>query len=102
MPVPGMWIATAVIQMLLYIAIQRRPEWAVAAAAIGGMIFLGAFVLIPGFPGFVWDTLSWQSSSNLTHSNDWANGLAAFAHSPWGVGLGTTDQAAVTSWRPPI
>jgi hypothetical protein len=102
MTVTRMTIFIAAIQILLFIAMQRRPEWAVAALAISGMILFGAFILIPGFPAFVWDTLSWQSSSNLTHSSDWANGLAAFAHSPWGVGLGTTDQASVRSGLPHI
>jgi hypothetical protein len=91
-----------VVQIVLFVLMQRRPEWAVAALAIAGMIFAGAFILIPGFPNFVWETLSWQSSSSLTHTNDWANGLSAFAQNPWGVGLGTTDQASVRSGLPYI
>jgi O-antigen ligase len=102
MTVTRMTIFIAVVQIVLFVAMQRRPEWAVAAVAISGMIFLGAFILIPGFPTFVWETLSWQSSSSLTHANDWANGLAAFAQNPWGIGLGTTDQASVRSGLPHI
>lgn len=102
MTVARMTIFIAVVQIVLFVVMQRRPEWAVAALAIAGMIFVGAFVLIPGFPGFVWDTLSWQSSSSLTHANDWANGLATFAQNPWGIGLGTTDQTSVRSGLPHI
>ena len=102
MTVTRMTIFIAVVQIVLFVAMQRRPEWAVAALAVSGMIFIAAFVLIPGFPTFVWDTLSWQSSSSLTHANDWANGLAAFAQNPWGIGLGTTDQASVRSGLPHI
>jgi len=102
MTVTRMTVFIAVVQIILFVAMQRRPEWAVAALTIGGMILAGAFVLVPGFPTFVWETLSWQSSSSLTHANDWANGLAAFAQNPWGIGLGTTDQASVRSGLPYI
>jgi hypothetical protein len=90
-----MTILVALIQLVLFVSLRKRPEWAVAGLATGFMIFAAAFVLIPGFPGFVWSTLSWQESSSASHVNDWTNGVAAFAQHPWGMGLGTTDQTAV-------
>jgi hypothetical protein len=97
MTVTRMTIFIAVVQIVLFIVMQRRPEWAVAALAVSGMIFAAAFILIPGFPTFVWDTLSFQSSSSLTHANDWANGVATFAQNPLGVGLGTADLSSARS-----
>jgi len=90
-----MTILIALIQLALFVSLQRRQEWAVAGLAMAGAMVVALFILVPGFPSFVWDTLSFQESSSASHVNDWANGLAAFAQSPWGSGLGTTDQTAV-------
>ena len=100
MTVTRMTILIAVVQVVLFVVLKRRPEWAVAALAVSAMIFAAAFILIPGFPSFVWDTLSWQTASSQSHASDWANGLAAFGQHPWGIGLGTTDQASVRSGLP--
>ena len=90
-----MTIVIALIQLVLFVSLQRRQEWAVAGLAMAGAMAVAAFILVPGFPSFVWDTLSFQESSSASHANDWANGIAAFAQRPWGSGLGTTDQTAV-------
>lgn len=90
-----MTILVALIQLVLFVSLRKRPEWAVAGLALGTMVFTAAFILIPGFPTFVWHTLSLQESSSASHMNDWVNGMAAFAQNPWGSGLGTTDQTAV-------
>lgn len=90
-----MTIIVALIQLLLFVSLRRRPEWAVAGLATGFMVFAAAFIMIPGFPTFVLNTLSWQESSSASHLNDWTRGVAAFAQQPWGMGLGTTDQSAV-------
>jgi hypothetical protein len=90
-----MTILIALIQLLLFVSLRRRQEWAVAGLAMAGAMLAAAFILVPGFPSFVWDTLSFQESSTASHANDWANGLAAFIQSPWGSGLGTTDQTAL-------
>lgn len=90
-----MTILVCALQVLLVILLQRRPELAVAGLAVAvGTLMLAIFVL-PGLPSFVWDTLTWQNSSSLSHSNDWRQGLEAFFRQPWGSGLGTTDQSAV-------
>ena len=90
-----MTIFIALIQLVLFVSLQRRQEWAVAGLAMAGAMVAAAFILVPGFPSFVWDTLSFQESSSASHATDWANGLAAFGQRPWGSGLGTTDQTAV-------
>jgi hypothetical protein len=74
--------------------------WAVGGLTVAITIFLAAFTFIPGFPTFVWQTLSWQEGSSVSHVNDWVNGLAVFFQNPWGSGLGTADQTAVRSGLP--
>lgn len=92
-----MTILVALIQLALFVALMKRPEWAVAGVSVAGALFLAAFLLIPGFPTFVWDTLSWQEGSSVSHVNDWLRGGTAFFERPWGWGLGTADQTAVRS-----
>jgi O-Antigen ligase len=90
-----MTIIVAFIQLVLFVTLRKRPEWAVAGLAMGFTMLAAVFVLVPGFPSFVWQTLSFQESSTASHANDWANGISAFFLSPWGSGLGTTDQTAL-------
>jgi len=90
-----MTIIVCVLQLLLMILILRRPEWAVAGLALGVLALIVSFVAVPGLPGFVWDTITWQTSSSASHIKDWSKGLEAFFDKPWGAGLGTTDQSAV-------
>jgi O-Antigen ligase len=90
-----MTIMVAFIQLVLFVALRKRPEWAVAGLAMASAMFAAAFILVPGFPSFVWQTLSFQESSTASHANDWSNGVRAFFQSPWGSGLGTTDQTAL-------
>jgi hypothetical protein len=95
-----MTILIALIQLVLFVCLLKRPEWAVAGLALSFLLFLAAFVFISGFPMFVWYTLSWQEGSSVSHVNDWVNGLAVFFQNPWGSGLGTADQTAVRSGLP--
>ena len=88
-------IFVALIQVTLLVSMRRKPEWAVAGLTMAGAVFIAAFILLPGFPTFVWETFSWQEGSSVSHSNDWASGLASMAQHPWGSGLGTADQTAV-------
>lgn len=97
-----MTILVAFIQLVLFVTLRKRPEWAVAGLVMASVMFAALFLLIPGFPSFVWNTLSFQESSTASHANDWSNGLAAFAQSPWGLGLGTTDQTALRAGLPHI
>ena len=50
---------------------------------------------VPGLPAFLFDTLTWQTSSSASHVKDYAKGITALFDRPWGSGLGTTDQSAV-------
>ncbi len=92
-----MTIIVAMIQLLLFILLRRRPEWAVAGLALTTIMFLSAMLLVPGFPTFVLHTLSGQESSTAGHLTDWSNGILAFFERPWGFGLGTADLAAIRS-----
>jgi hypothetical protein len=100
MTLTRMTILIALIQLVLFVCLHKRPEWAVAGLVVASLLFLAAFVFISGFPMFVWQTLSWQEGSSVSHMNDWLNGLAVFFQNPWGSGLGTADQSAVRSGLP--
>ena len=92
-----MTIMVGMLQLLLFVVLRRRPEWAVAGLALATMLFLAAIVLMPGFPMFVLHTLSGQEASTAGHLTDWSNGILAFFGKPWGFGLGTADAAATRS-----
>lgn len=97
-----MTIIVCVVQVILMIVMMRKPQWAVATfvAGIGALII--ALIVMPGLPGFVWDTLTWQTGSSASHLNDWRKGVEAFFDQPWGSGLGTTDQSAIRSGLDPL
>jgi len=97
-----MTILIAFVQLALFVALLRRPEWAVAGLAFGASVFAVAMLVIPGFPMFVWQTLSWQEGSSVSHVNDWMKGALVFVERPWGSGLGTTDQTAIRAGLAPL
>lgn len=93
--VTRMTILVCAIQLVLVILMLRKPEWAVAGLVAGGIAVGLSMLIVPGLPGFIWDTLTWQTGSSASHVKDWSKGLDAFFEHPWGAGLGTTDQSAV-------
>jgi hypothetical protein len=95
-------IVVCALQLLLLVLMLRRPQWAVSGLALGVVAIALAFLIVPGLPGFVWDTLTWQTGSSASHLKDWNKGVAAFFDRPWGSGLGTTDQSAVRFDVPPL
>ncbi len=97
-----MTLMVCALQLLLVILLLRRPEWAVGSLSIGVASLIVAFLLVPGLPGFVWDTLTWQTSSSASHLKDWSKGLDALFTRPWGAGVGTTDQSAVRFGLEPL
>ena len=97
-----MTILVCGIQLVLVILMLRKPEWAVAGLAIGVVAMLVSMFVVPGLPGFIWDTLTWQTGSSASHVKDWSKGLVAFFEQPWGAGLGTTDQSAVRFGLEPL
>ncbi|HZK79224.1 MAG TPA: O-antigen ligase family protein, partial [Gemmatimonadaceae bacterium] len=90
-----MTIFVCMIQLVLVVIMLRKPEWAVAGFVTAGAVILIAMFTVPGLAGFIWDTLSWQTGSSVSHSKDFMKGLTAFFDHPLGAGLGTTDQTAV-------
>ena len=90
-----MTILVCAIQLVLVILMLRKPEWAVAGLIIGCLAVLASMFFVPGLPGFIWDTFTWQTGSSASHVKDWSKGFQAFFEHPWGAGLGTTDQSAV-------
>jgi hypothetical protein len=92
-----MTILVALLQLVLFVVMRRRPEWAVAGLALAAMLFLIAMVLVPGLPGYALSTLSGQETSTASHLSDWVSGARAFAEKPWGAGLGVTDASATRS-----
>jgi hypothetical protein len=90
-----MTILVCAIQLVLVILMLRKPEWAVAGLIIGVLAVVLSMLAVPGLPGFIWDTLTWQTGSSASHVKDWGKGFTAFFEHPFGSGLGTTDQSAV-------
>jgi len=97
-----MTILVCAIQLVLVILMLRKPEWAVAGLTIGCIAVAASMFVVPGLPGFIWDTLTWQTGSSASHVKDWSKGFAAFFEHPWGAGLGTTDQSAVRFGLDPL
>jgi len=73
-----------------------RGRWgalvALGLAAVAG--FGAALLVVPGLGMFVWETLTWQSSSSQWHLQDWTKALDQVVGNPLGVGLGATDFVA--------
>lgn len=82
-----MTLIVCALQILLLILLLRRPEWAVGVLAISFAALIIGFMLVPALPGFVWDTLTWQTGSSASHLKDWSKGLDAFSHDPGDRGL---------------
>lgn len=97
-----MTIIVCMIQLILMIIMLRKPEWAVAGLFVGVLALFVAMAAVPGLPAFLFDTLTWQTSSSASHVKDYAKGLAALFDRPWGSGLGTTDQSAVRFGLDPL
>jgi hypothetical protein len=97
-----MTVIVCAIQVLLMIVMLRKPEWAVGALAAGCAAIAVALLAMPGLPGFIWDTLTWQTGSSASHMKDWTKGASALFEQPWGWGLGTTDQSAVRFGLAPL
>ena len=90
-----MTLFACLVQLLLIGALYRR--WGVLAAAAGASVAALALgtAVSPGVASLVWETLTWQSGSSVSHAKDWVAGVQAVWEQPLGWGLGTTDQTAV-------
>lgn len=90
-----MTIVACVLQVLVYAIMRRRAISAVSALGVAGLGGVVLSAIMPQLPGFVWQTLTWQTSSSESHLTAWWSGVVAFLERPWGSGLGTTDASAV-------
>lgn len=95
-------IIVALIQVILYVTVKKRPEWAVLGLVAAASAILITIVAFPSFGVFLWRTLTWQEASAASHAAAWSSGVEAFFQRPWGWGLGTTDQTAVRAGLTPI
>jgi O-antigen ligase len=100
--VTRMTTMTALVQLLIFVILLRRPEWTVVGVAVATALFVVALFAIPRFPTFVWETLSWQEGSSRTHLSGWTQGVFAFVERPWGWGLGTADHTALRLGLQPL
>jgi O-antigen ligase/polysaccharide polymerase Wzy-like membrane protein len=90
-----MTIVVCLLQALVIAAARRRWGLLTTAGVAGALAVGAALLAVPGLAGFVWDTLTWQSPSSLSHLDDWIEGLQNALYHPFGAGLGVADQAAV-------
>ncbi len=77
------------------VALVFRRRWVVVGLIVGGIgVVIAGIALIPGLAKFLVETLTFQTSSSLTHTTEWTRGLQALADNPLGHGLGRADQIA--------
>lgn len=91
-----MTVVACVLQSLVILGMRRRWSMLVWSAVLAVCAAFALIGLVPGLATFVWETLTWQTGSSVSHVQDWREGLANFAHYPLGVGLGATE---VIAWR---
>lgn len=95
-------IAACLIQVIALLVLWRRPAPVLVLAAIGVVAGGALLVTVPGLPGFVWETLIWETASSGSHSDDYYKGLVSLIERPLGAGLGTADATAARLGRTPI
>lgn len=95
-------IVVCVIQVALYFVLVRRPEWAAGTVVSWLAAFGVALLFLPGLAIFVWETLTWQTPSSVSHAGEWTKGAVALFEKPWGHGLGTTEAVAARAGLTPI
>ena len=95
-------IIVCALQVIMYFLITRRPTRVVGAALTALAVSLAAMVVVPGLASFVLATVTFQTASSYSHVFDWRRGLTAFFESPWGHGLGSSDQVAARFGRTPL
>lgn len=91
-----MSIVACLLQVLAIAAWRRRWELITTVGTVLVLTFGCALLLVPDLATFVWETLTWQSASSLTHLDDWMEGVGNALRYPLGAGLGVADQ---TAWR---
>lgn len=97
-----MTIVACLLQALTIAALRRRWELITAVGIALVFTFGCALLVVPGLATYVWETLSWQSSSSLTHLDDWMAGIGNALRYPLGAGLGVADQTALRFGLDPL
>lgn len=100
--VTRMTTVACLLQVLLMVLLMRRPAPIVVLAAGGALVVAGLVLAVPGVGWYIWDTLTWQTSSSASHAKDYASGLAALAVHPLGNGLATADATALRMGLTPL
>lgn len=97
-----MTIVACLVQALAIASLRRRWELVTTVGAAVAVAFAAGLVLVPGLATYVWETLTWQSASSLTHLEDWVQGVGNALRYPFGAGLGVADQTAVRFGLEPL
>ena len=100
--VTRMTTLVCVLQVLLLTVVRRRWSLAVGAGLLSILGLVLALFIVPGLSTFVWETLTWQTGSSLSHLTDWGDALDNVAAHPLGVGLGAADQTALRFGLTPL
>jgi hypothetical protein len=91
-----MTIVVCLAQAVIIMGMRRRWATLVWGAVLGACLSLALLVFVPGLATFIWETVTWQSGSSVTHLRDWRAGFENFALHPLGVGLGAAE---IIAWR---
>ena len=95
-------IAACLAQVVALMILWRRPAPVLVLAAVGAAVAGALLVTVPGLPGFVWETVMWETPSSASHSNDYYNALISLVDRPLGAGIGTADATAARLGLQPI
>ena len=90
-----MTIVACLLQALAIAATRRRWGLITGVGAVAMLAFGCALLVVPGLATYIWETLTWQSASSVSHVGDWIEGMENALRYPFGAGLGTADQTAV-------
>lgn len=93
--VTRMTTIACLMQVMLIVLLMRRPTPTMVLGAAGALVVAGLIVAMPGLGWYLWETLTWQTSSSASHGRDFASGIAAMIAHPFGNGLATTDATAM-------
>lgn len=100
--VTRMTTLVCVLQVALLAALWRRWGLVVGAGLLGLVSLALALSLVPGLLTFLWNTVTWQTGSSVSHLADWGMALDNVATHPLGVGLGAADQTALRFGLTPL
>jgi len=90
-----MTILACLLQALGIAATRRRWGLVTGVGAVVVLAFGCALLVVPGLATYIWETLTWQSASSVSHVGDWIDGMENALRYPFGAGLGMADQTAV-------